>query len=211
MKKLIERESGDFFRQKVCTTYVDKRLEYFNQKIEGKTVLHYGCADWPIYNLNHNLHYLMCKTSDKIDGFDVDKETIEKMIDGKIFPEGSLYYELPDKKYDFILIPEVIEHINNVGLFLESILTNVKEDSEILITAPNAFAEYHINGIKDYQIASWETIHPDHNYWFSIYTLPNLIEKCFKEIGKEVVFTEIGFLENKTMIYTLFTLSDNLK
>ena len=87
---LIERSSGDFFRQKVTTSVHQDRLIFFNEVTAGKTVLHYGCADWPIYDLNYNLHYRMCQVSDAIDGFDVDKETITQMSESGIFRDGSL-------------------------------------------------------------------------------------------------------------------------
>ena len=205
---LIERSNGDFFRQKVTTSVHQDRLIFFNQVTSGKTVLHYGCADWPIYDVNYNLHYRMCQVSDAVDGFDVDKDTIVQMSESGIFREGSLYYEAPDKKYDFLLIPETIEHVNNVELFLESTLKNADTHTEFLITAPNAFDMSQFNANNDVGDFYIETIHPDHNCWFSVYTLPNFIEKCYKNIGKKVVFSDIGFLQSKSMVYSMFTLED---
>ena len=209
MINLIQRNSGSFFKQRITTTTIHQdRVSFFNKKTEGKIVLHYGCADWPIYNKNTNLHYRMCQTSDKIDGFDVDKETITQMSESGIFREESLYYESPDKKYDFLLIPETIEHVNNVELFLESTLKNADTHTEFLITAPNAFVMSQFNVNIDSEDSYIENVHPDHNCWFSVYTLPNAIEKCFKNIGKKTCFQEIGFLERKSMVYSLFTLED---
>ena len=205
---LIERSSGDFFRQRVTTSVHQDRIAFFNEITSGKTVLHYGCADWPIYDVNNNLHYRMCKVSDVIDGFDVDKETITQMSESGLFRDGSIYYEVPDKKYDFLLIPETIEHVNNVELFLESTLKNADTHTEFLITAPNAFVMSQFNVNTDAGDYCIETIHPDHNCWFSIYTLPNFIEKCYKNIGKKVLFSDIGFLQSKSMVYSMFTLED---
>ena len=205
---LIERSSGDFFRQRVTTSVHQDRIAFFNEITSGKTVLHYGCADWPIYDVNNNLHYRMCKVSDVIDGFDVDKETIIQMSESGLFRDESLYYEAPDKKYDFLLIPETIEHVNNVELFLESTLKNADTHTEFLITAPNAFVMSQFNVNTDAGDYCIETIHPDHNCWFSIYTLPNFIEKCYKNIGKKVLFSDIGFLQSKSMVYSMFTLED---
>ena len=124
------------------------------------------------------------------------------MSESGIFREGSLYYEAPDKKYDFLLIPETIEHVNNVELFLESTLKNADTHTEFLITAPNAFVMSQFDANNDVGDFYIETIHPDHNCWFSVYTLPNFIEKCYKNIGKKVVFSEIGFLAEQE--YGLF-------
>jgi 2-polyprenyl-3-methyl-5-hydroxy-6-metoxy-1,4-benzoquinol methylase len=207
MTDIIKRSFNNFYIQKVKTNNVKiSRLNFFEEKLKNKTVLHYGCADWPIYNQNTNLHYSLSKTIDTIDGFDKDKETITKMIDSGLFKNDTLFFEIPDKKYDFLLIPETIEHVNNVELFLHSILKNVKEDTEILITAPNAFVESQFKANTDQEDYYLESVHPDHNYWFSIYTLPNLIEKSFKELNIETKFSEIGFLEKKSMVYALFTL-----
>lgn len=202
---LIQRKFQDFFRQKIIVTDVKKsRLDFFIDKLLDKSVIHYGCADWPIYNENSNLHLSLCKRINKIDGYDVDKDTIELMKKTGHFPEGSLFYELPNKKYDFILIPETIEHVDNVSSFLHSILKNAEKKTQILITAPNAFAPNNINAVIEHQDHFIEMIHPDHNCWYSIYTLPNVIEKSFNNIGKKVVFNEIGFIDNKSSVYSLF-------
>jgi 2-polyprenyl-3-methyl-5-hydroxy-6-metoxy-1,4-benzoquinol methylase len=207
MTDIIQRSFNNFYIQRVKINNVKiSRLNFFEEKLKNKTVLHYGCADWPIYNQNTNLHYSLSKTIDTIDGFDKDKETITKMIDSGLFKNDTLFFEIPDKKYNFLLIPETIEHVNNVELFLHSILKNVKEDTEILITAPNAFVESQFKANTDQEDYYSESVHPDHNYWFSIYTLPNLIEKSFKELNIETKFSEIGFLEKKSMVYALFTL-----
>lgn len=212
MSDILEREFNDFYTQKVKINDVKTpRLKFFSDKLKNKTVLHYGCADWPVYDKKTNLHYALSESIDFIDGYDVNKETIDLMNDSGLFKENTLFSDIPDKKYDFLLIPETIEHVNNVSSFLHSILKNIHSNTEILITAPNAFVESQINANVERNNFYFESVHPDHNYWFSIYTLPNVIEKCFKEINIKTIFTEIGFLERKTMIYALFTLnSENL-
>lgn len=208
MNNLIERKYNNFYVQKVQINDVKvPRIDFFIDKLKNKTVIHYGCADWPVYDEKVNLHYQLSKNIDLIDGYDVNKQTIDLMIDSGLFKQNTLFSKVPDKKYDFLLIPETIEHVNNVSLFLHSILENVHSKSEILITAPNAFVESQIKANNDQVDFYFETVHPDHNYWFSIYTLPNIIEKSFNEIGIKPIFTEIGFLEKKSMIYCLFTLN----
>lgn len=203
--ELIQRSFQGFFRQKIIATDVKKsRLDYFIDILFDKSVIHYGCADWPLYNENSNLHSYLCKRINKIDGYDPNKETIELMKKTGHFPEGSLFYEIPNKKYDFILIPETIEHVDNVSSFLHSILKNANKKTQILITAPNVFAPNNINAVINHQDHFIEMVHPDHNCWYSIYTLPNVIEKSFNNIGKKVIFNEIGFIDNKSSVYTLF-------
>jgi 2-polyprenyl-3-methyl-5-hydroxy-6-metoxy-1,4-benzoquinol methylase len=207
MSNIIERSFNDFYRQKIKINDVKvPRTIFFQDKLKNKTVIHYGCADWPVHNLSTNLHYALSKTIDSIDGYDTNKQTVDMMIDSGVFKENTLFSEVPNKKYDFLLIPETIEHVNNVSLFLHSIIQNIHSSSEILITAPNAFVESQINSNIEDNDYYFESVHPDHNYWFSIYTLPNIIQKSFNELNIKTIFKEIGFLEKKTMVYTLFTL-----
>lgn len=202
---MITRSFGDFYKQKVKIKDIkEARVDFFIEKINNKSTLHYGCADWPVYKKENNLHYALTKKIKNIDGYDINSDTINMMIETKLFPENSLFSFTPDKEYDFLLIPETIEHVNNVSLFLHSIVNNLKKNSQILITAPNAFCETHYNANFISGDDYIEIIHPDHNCWYSIYTLPNIIEKSFSEINKDVIFYEIGFLEKRTMIYSLF-------
>jgi hypothetical protein len=208
MDKIITRSFNDFYRQKIKINDIKiPRLNFFADKLKTKSVIHYGCADWPIYNQNLNLHYELSKIIDNLDGYDTNKQTIDMMIDSGLFKKDSLFSEIPDKKYDFLLIPETIEHVNNVSGFLHSTLKNIHSNTEILITAPNAFVESQFNANIDQTDFYFESVHPDHNYWFSIYTLPNVIEKSFNEIDIKTTFNDIGFLEKKSMIYVLFTLN----
>ena len=202
---MIKRSFGDFYKQKVKIKDITiSRVDFFVEKIDNKSTLHYGCADWPVYNTDNNLHYSLTKKIENIDGYDINSNSIDMMIETNIFPKNSLYSLLPNKKYDFLLIPETIEHVNNVSLFLHSIIKNLKKNSQILITAPNAFCESHYNSNFINGDEYVEIIHPDHNCWYSIYTLPNTIEKSFGEIDKNIIFYEIGFLEKKSMVYCLF-------
>ena len=202
---LIQRSAGDFFKHRVQIQNVSvRRLEYFKKLIAGKSVLHYGCADWPIFTESRNLHLNLCKFSDQVDGLDTDSTTIEKMRESGLFREGSLYDTPPDKTYDFLLIPETIEHVNNVEGFIASLKQNCHEGTKIMITAPNAFVQSQLDEMKIQDDTYLETVHPDHNYWFSIYTLPNVVEKVCNTLNWDITFDEIGFIEKCSMVYCLF-------
>lgn len=207
---LIQRSAGDFFKHRVQIQNVSvRRLEYFKKLISGKSVLHYGCADWPIFTESRNLHLNLCKFSDQVDGLDTDSTTIEKMRESGLFREGSLYDTPPDKTYDFLLIPETIEHVNNVEGFITSLKQNCHEETQIMITAPNAFVQSQLDEMKIQGDTYLETVHPDHNYWFSIYTLPNVVEKVCNTLNWDITFDEIGFLEKCSMVYCLFRFAND--
>jgi hypothetical protein len=149
------------------------RMKVFKPLVEGKKVLHVGCTDYPIFNPKTNLHLKLKDLCSTLHGMDVDSEGIEVL---KGYYPGKYFESLKkaDSAYDTILVPETIEHVENIALFLKEI--NSISAQNYIITGPNCFHNYFKNGFKkgDKFI---EMVHPDHNCWFSPYTLKNAIEK----------------------------------
>lgn len=168
-------EFDNYWVQRVKTSTVQNRISYFEELCYNKKVIHFGCTDWPIFDPNNNLHIKLSKCAKVLHGFDIDKEGIEnlkKYVDQDFFSDFS---EISDYEYDVCLVPETIEHVDNVKMFLES-LSTIKAKI-FIITAPNCFSKEHLSRNfygDDYFI---EVVHPDHNCWYSPYTLKNQIEK----------------------------------
>lgn len=186
-------EFDSYWVQKVIVNRVEDRNLYFENYCRGKKVLHFGCTDWPIFNPENNLHIRLSKCAKVLHGFDIDKEGIEnlkKHVNQEFFSDFS---EIKDDEYDVCLVPETIEHVDNVKIFLNS-LSNVNAKI-FLITAPNCFANDHmirnINSNNEFV----EIVHPDHNCWYSPYTLKNQIEKYSKLKVDKVIL-----MENEKMI-----------
>ena len=174
----IERNVDSFWIQKVPVVKINDRLPYFKEVCFDKKVIHFGCTDWPIFNPTKNLHIELAKSTKELHGFDIDIrgiENLKKYVNQSFF---SSFEEVKDQEYDVCLVPETIEHVDNVKEFLEG-LSTIKA-KKFLITAPNCFAPIHIernlNTINEFQ----EIVHPDHNCWFSPFTLKNQIEKYSK-------------------------------
>lgn len=148
-------------------------------KNKKRSVLHVGCADYPIYNPQTNLHICLCSSNKYVDGYDIQKDVLENMQTHPLLTDAKLYHELPDKKYDLILAPETIEHVNNVEGILLGLLKCADANTIIVITVPNAFCELHMLRNKVVDGAFIEVVHPDHNCWYSPYTLPNTVRKVY--------------------------------
>lgn len=151
------------------------RLDVFTQICSGKNVLHIGCADWPITDIKQNLHIQLDKVCNSLDGFDINTEsfsTLQEHIRGELFSDLTQI----KKQYDIVLIPEVIEHVPNIQIFLEQI--HQIDARNFIITAPDAFQCKDRHFAYDSTSEQFtEIIHPDHNCWFSAYTLKNTIKK----------------------------------
>lgn len=182
-----------FWVQKIKTNIVRDRVIFFEQICKDKNVLHLGCNDWPIFNPAYNLHIKLAKKAKSIHGFDVDLEGIEDLKKYVNQPFFSNFDQLKENQYNICLVPETIEHVDNVRAFLEG-LSTINADV-FYITAPNCFSKKHIERNIQSETEFIEIVHPDHNCWYSPFTLKNQIEKYS---SLEVV--KVYLLNEDTMI-----------
>lgn len=180
-KSLIKRfifkskKIDDFWVQTLEVKRNHDRLKIFDSYVVNKKVLHFGCTDYPIFNPNNNLHLKLSKICKKLHGFDIDIKGLELLrtyYNGKYFSS----FDQITEKYDTVLIPETIEHVDNIKDFLENIY---RIDSKyFIISGPNCFNSHFSHGFKKNSGKLFEeVVHPDHNCWFSPYTLKNTIKK----------------------------------
>jgi hypothetical protein len=170
--------SKSFFNHSLVVDNSTKHLsrsEFLINAATGLKVLHVGFVDFPITNLANNLHLKLSSVCTRLDGIDPNAdEEIKKILS---VSNGTIYNswnEIPND-YDLILIPEVIEHVDNVRDFLETV---GKYNGKLIITAPCA----HLlsNNFCESETGFVEVVHKDHNCWYSPYTLKNVITKYCK-------------------------------
>lgn len=128
------------------------RMDWVVERCKGKKVLHLGCVD-------EGLKFLKAMGVNNLIQGD-----IERIGEGEDFKKQG---------FDIILASEIIEHLNNPGLFLQNVKRLFSANTEMIITVPNCF---RLTGLR-YKLKGYEFVHPDHNYWFSYKTLLTLISK----------------------------------
>ena len=182
-----------FLIQKINTITKVNRFDFFEEICKEKKVLHFGCNDWPIFDPSYNLHIKISKYAKELHGFDIDLDGIEnlkKYVNQKYF---SNFQQVEGEKYDVCIVPETIEHVDDVKTFLVGISTI---DAEVFyITAPNCFAKEHIERNYYGKDCFVEVVHPDHNCWYSPFTLKNQIEKY-----STLIVTNVFLLDNDKMV-----------
>jgi hypothetical protein len=186
-----------YFTQKtiISNKFVSKtRKQILPEYCKDKSVLHIGCMDWPITNYRHNLHIMIDQVCKNLVGIDVNNDKFSEM--SSFLKNKELYTNVDsvmDRKFDVMLVPEVLEHVDDLGSFLKK-LSSLKAE-RIIITVPDAYLCYH----KHFQYSNnkefTEIIHPDHNCWFSPYTLKNVVNK-FTQWDLEKMY----FIENMSVM-----------
>lgn len=163
----------DYFVQKMVVEDARhlSRLELFIPLARAKTVLHVGNVDWPITDPTNSLHLQLAQVASRIDGVDPNQDGAEavQVANGDQFQD---WEHLRGRSYDLIIVPEVVEHVDS---FRELFADLDSITGPLIITAPCAWA---CQSFFEKRGELWiEVVHPDHNCWFTPYTLKNMVEK----------------------------------
>ncbi len=180
-----------------------QRVEFIKRACAGKKVLHLGCTNWPYtqdaIDKNMLLHFELAAVASSLYGFDFDQEGLDVLAASgttDLYRADLEKLEAVDldETFDVIVAGEMIEHLNNPGLFLKGIQRFMNADTELVITTINAYSalRFAIYGLRGKQGLN-EPVHPDHVAYYSYKTLTLLIERagltvsqfCFYDIGTD--------------------------
>jgi len=201
--------SSDLMSHEIEVVDIHDRREWLSTLCAGKSVLHVGCCDVPIFDPNNNLHIFLSKHTSRLDGLDISEPGIallRRHVDGMYFTDPSRV----TREYDIVLVPEVLEHTPNPGHFLTGIFS--VRARRYLVTAPH---------IQWYERTSrrggtfCESVHGDHKAWYSPYTLLNTLRPFIDEErdGVDVFLLtktgSVGALVSKPICIETFELSDS--
>lgn len=184
---------------------VISRLSIIEPYIRDKDVLDIGCVDSRPGNVRKfestGLHKFIKSHAKTLQGVDIDGVGAREMTQmGYNVVEGNAENMSLGKTFDTIVAGEIIEHLNNAGLFLETMHKHLKDDGTLVITAPNAFSISNIfrilrkNSIK---------VHPDHTCWYDPLTIKQLARRFDFDVT-EMYFTNKDKWYNKKYFYKIF-------
>jgi SAM-dependent methyltransferase len=179
-----------------------QRLEIIKEFCAGRTVLHLGCTNYPYtkeaIDSDMLLHFELEKICSDLWGLDADSTGIEilEQHGSKQILSGDLerLEEAPlQGKFDVIVAGEMIEHLNNPGLFLMGVKRFMAPDSVLLLTTINAYCAmrffyYGARGRK----GKAEPVHPDHVAYYSYSTIKLLLERHDLRIDN-FLYYDIGY------------------
>lgn len=176
---MINYTNQDFFNHtfNINRHDIDTQTYILNTFI-NKSILHIGCVDSLYYNKDHNLHIKLSKICKSLHGFDIDKKGIDILNTDCPSTYFTNISDIYTHSYDVVLIPEVLEHVDNVGEFIQSMAKiNTKQ---YFITAPDiSLYNTHIKNDGNY---IHEMVHSDHKCWYSPYTLHNVCKPLISKI-----------------------------
>lgn len=172
------------------TTLVDRKTDLL-KRAAGRSVVHIGCADWPYTQRRLEtgmlLHEDLSNVASRLVGIDISQEAVDILSEHRSDWDLRVYdssFEGADETFDVIVAAEVIEHVANVGGFLEDLHRYASSNTELVITTPNA---YSFKGA----VRAWvnrEYAHPDHVVIFSEKVLSQVLLAHGWEVQEVVLY-----------------------
>lgn len=143
---------------------------------KNKVVLDVGCVGQDFSHDNPNwLHRLIKNICLEIDGVDIEVEGI-KILKNKGFSVFSVEeMKASGKKYDIVLMSDVIEHVNDPVSFLTFYSNYLLENGIIIITTPNA---HGVRNFTNILLRNNYSINPEHTFWLCPKTLTEIVERA---------------------------------
>ncbi len=190
----------------------NKRVELIRTLCVNKKIIHIGCVDHiPLIEekikKNNWLHKLISEASSETIGLDINKEGVE-YLQTKLNIKNVLHAdiikdeipELKNKTWDYMILGEIVEHVDNPVYFLNTIREKYKDVVEkIIITVPNILVKNRTDLMYK---ESMELINTDHRYWFTPFTLTKVMYQAgFRDIyldfAERVALTQTELIKRK--------------
>lgn len=186
----------NFKHRLVRAPLIRDREEWILGQCKGRHVLHVGCVDAGMLDskLDHgaHLHNQLADQCAAVIGVDINKAGIEHLkalgfenvLHGDLASEHdriASYIRQNLGRCDTILCGEVLEHVLDMGRFLEGVRkVALAFDSRVIITVPNAYSFERFIPM----VLGTEMVHPDHKCYFSQVTLKTLLNQTgFSAVG----------------------------
>ena len=154
---------------------------------KDKKIVHLGCVDHNISTINHKLkrnkwlHSRLCQSAQRCHGVDIEAEGIRYIKEQLGFNDTSCADIFSDQfksiaegdSWDYIFIPEVLEHLDDPSGFLQAIAEQYSITfKKMVLTVPNGISHDNWKLAKK----GYEVINSDHRFWFSPFTLAKTID-----------------------------------
>lgn len=155
--------------------------------IRGLNILDAGSADPDNPSKEGKFHAWTKTVAKSSFGIDI-REPADKICSAENFNLG--------KKFDAVLAGELIEHLDNPGLFLDCAYRHLKPGGNLIITTPNSLSPI-------YWFRTNPMCHIEHTHWHTKRTITQILQRH----GFKVVYISLyGHLS-----YTLFVVAEKVE
>ncbi len=162
---------------------IKDKFEIIKKYTEGKRVLDCGCvgsAESGVHTPKF-LHKKLVESSKSVLGIDIAEEGLKKLKEqGYNVMQGNIENICINQTFDVAVAGDIIEHVSNMGLFLDNVKRHMNADGVLIVHTPNPFG---ITRFYHMLIKKYVEVNPDHVCYYDLMT----IKQALKRHGYEVV------------------------
>ncbi len=181
----------------------DAKIKFFLPLVEKKQVLDIGVVqhDRDKYNNSKWLHRAICKASSYCVGIDIDREGVRFLQEEgyRVIWADAQNFNLGEQ-FEVVVAGDVIEHLSDIGRFLECIKNHLKPSGILAISTPNPF--WWKTWVKVILKGNAKP-NPEHTCWFCEITLTQLLRRHGFQITKihyDTIFDFSTFSQKTTKV-----------
>lgn len=182
------------------------RLALIKRYCMGKTVLDLGSVDHASDHESGDewLHKVIKGVAKEVVGVDFEEDEVRALNEkGYNIVVGNVENVRLNRKFDVVTAGELIEHLSNPGLFLDTVREHLADDGVAIITTPNAYAiRYHLKHL----IKGIVVPNAQHTAYFDYYTLKGLVGRHGFVIAESHYFFDTQTSKIKYFLSRLVTL-----
>lgn len=172
----------------------NERLQGILSEVRGPEILHVGCVNHDLpqnqAQVRDHLHYQLCRRFPEchVMGLDIEADAIEQMKKlGLEVEQGDAQAMSYRQEFDTIVAGELLEHLQNPGLFLAGCARALKPGGRLVLTTPNVFTPLlFLMYLKNYD----QAFNPDHAAWFCPQTLREILRRS------NFIVTDLRFVDD---------------
>lgn len=171
--KRAKRIEKDGFLIKICT---------------GKSVLDVGCIGQDRdYSFSNWLHNKIRVVANSIDGVDILVDEVNKLNKAGYAMFSVEELQVLNKKYEIVLISDVIEHVNDPVSFVSFYSQFLTHGGKLIVSTPNSNRSINFVNIL---FNNNYSVNPEHVFWFC--------PKTFSEVAQRanLIIEEFFWIDN---------------
>lgn len=126
------------------------RLEWILSHIKHEKVLDIGCVGQAErFGSPRWLHGLLKRVAKEVVGIDIDEQGVKQLV-AKGYnvivadAQDPKLTEILREEFDVVVASELIEHLSNLGIFLDNVFKLLRSGGILILTTPNAQYRRHI-------------------------------------------------------------------
>jgi 2-polyprenyl-3-methyl-5-hydroxy-6-metoxy-1,4-benzoquinol methylase len=163
---------------------------FIGEFVRGKKVLDIGCMNHSVGASDDErwLHGHVVRNAGSVLGVDILESDVAQLRQRgfNMVCADAIVADLGDT-FDTIVAGELIEHLEDPGMFLRNMRRHLTSDGELLLTTPNVFFGLHF--FESIFRSPYQAWNRQHVAWYCYFTLENLLDRAGLKATKCIYFT----------------------